>query len=133
MKTILLFLCCLGLCGCATTGRILTPTFGAAGGAAAGHALSNGSIEGTVAGAGAGALLSEGAWAWKTHADKKSFEDGYVRGRADSAKSLYRKLQDQQQKPVEAPQYRRLTITIPEHRDGGVLYEAQTRIILIAE
>lgn len=52
---------------------------------------------------------------------------------ADSAKTNYWR---QQQRPAdadEAPRYRRLTITVPAHSEGGVQYEEQTRTILVAE
>lgn len=51
---------------------------------------------------------------------------------ADTAKLRYWQLQ-QPPLAAEAPRYRRLTITIPAHTEGGVNYEAQTRTILISQ
>ena len=55
-----------------------------------------------------------------------------IQSSAEAAKTMY--WQQQQPHPADAsPRYRRLTITIPAHVEGGVQYEEQTRTILIAE
>ena len=51
----------------------------------------------------------------------------------ESAKLMYWQLQQPHAADDGAPRYRRLTITIPAHTEGGVSYEDQTRTILIAE
>jgi len=133
MKTYFILILGLGLCGCTAPGHLLTTGVGAAAGASAGHVLSRGSPLATAGGAALGALAGEGAWAWKTRTEQNAFQEGYTRGRADAAKTLYWRLQRQQEPGEDAPRYRRLTITIPAHREGDVLYETQTRTILIAE
>jgi len=52
---------------------------------------------------------------------------------ADAAKQMYWQSQQPRATADEAPHYRRLTITVPAHTEGGVNYEEQTRTILIAE
>jgi uncharacterized protein YceK len=52
---------------------------------------------------------------------------------ADTAKQMYWQLQQSRASADEAPHYRRLTITVPAHAEGGVNYEEQTRTVLIAE
>ena len=52
---------------------------------------------------------------------------------ADTAKQMYWQLQQPHAGADEAPHYRRLTITVPAHTEGGVSYEEQTRTLLIAE
>ena len=54
-------------------------------------------------------------------------------GPADTAKKFYWQLQQPPTAADETPHYRRLTVTIPAHTEGGVSYEEQTRTILIAE
>ncbi len=52
---------------------------------------------------------------------------------ADAAKQMYWQLQQPRASADAAPHYRRLTITVPAHTEGGVSYEEQTRTLLIAE
>ena len=52
---------------------------------------------------------------------------------ADAAKQMYWQLQQPHAGADEAPHYRRLTITVPAHTEGGVSYEEQTRTLLTAE
>ena len=52
---------------------------------------------------------------------------------AATVKQMYWQLQQPHSPTDEAPHYRRLTIVIPAHTEGGVSYETQTRTILIAE
>ena len=59
--------------------------------------------------------------------------NGGVETPADTAKARYWQLQQPPSNADEAPHYRRLTIVIPAHTEGGVSYETQTRTILIAE
>lgn len=132
MNKILIVSICLTLCGCAQSGRYLLTGAGAAGGAALGHGLSGGSLPATVGGAAAGALVGEAAWSLKTKAQIESFRRGYTQGRADAAKASSRAL-DAQVPRESVPRYRRVPITIPARREGGVLYEPQTRTIIIAE
>jgi hypothetical protein len=106
---------------------------GAAGGAALGYALSDGSMVATMGGAAGGALAVGGVTSWKNRAEKIQFDNGYVVGRADGAKANERRRENEQAPHESSPSYRRLTITIPARREGGVLYEPQTRTILIAE
>ena len=133
MKTILISLSCLLLCGCADSDRMFLSGIGAAGGTALGYGLSGGSMPASAGGAAAGALAAEGIWTWKTQSEKRNFETGYVQGRGDAAKALDTRLDNDQAPHESTPRYRRFTITIPARREGGVLYEPQTRTILIAE
>ncbi len=116
---------------CSGCAHVLTTAAGAGAGGLLGHTLGGGSALAAAGGAAGGALLAEGAWALNDRSQKRAFEDGYTRGRADNVKSTYFSLQGTASEPD--PKYRRLTITLPARREGGVLYEPQTTSILIAE
>jgi hypothetical protein len=132
LKLILSFTLCVSMCGCGTT-EVLFTGAGAAGGAALGYGLSDGSLAATAGGAAAGALAAGGLSTWKSRTEKRQFESGYIHGRADGAKANYWRMENNQAPRDSALRYRRVTITIPARREGGVLYEPQTRTILIAE
>lgn len=84
------------LSGCGTTSRLLLDGGAAAGGAAIANALSDSNPYAIAGGAAAGAILSEGGQAIVRNNQKKSFDEGYVKGRSDGVKTLYWNLQDQQ-------------------------------------
>lgn len=69
--------------------RVIGDTAGAAGGALIGHALSKGNPLVTAAGAGAGVLLSETLQGASNASAKKSYTEGYEKGRSDSSKQRF--------------------------------------------
>jgi hypothetical protein len=84
----------LASCAGVSPTRVIGDTVGAAGGALVGHALSKGNPLITAAGAGAGVLLSETLQAGATPPPKKSYNDGYEKGRSDAAKQQFYELID---------------------------------------
>jgi hypothetical protein len=124
---------CLTLCGCMQTGRPIAAGASAAAGGFLGNKLSRGSAIGSAGGAAAGAFAAESAWEWKTRNERRAFDEGARRMMGDVAKSKFWQLERAHQPSEGVPRYRRLTITVPAHREGGVLYESQTQTILIAE
>lgn len=93
---ILLSASALALCSCASTSRLATNVIGAAGGAALANSLSDGDPLITAAGAGGGLLLGETLNYAQDKQIKKSFTQGYDKGRSDAVKQQYWLLVDQQ-------------------------------------
>lgn len=82
--------------GCAGLERPVTDAALGVGGGYLASELSDGNPAITAAGAVGGVALGEGIHALKTRAQRKSFADGYHRGRADGIKSIYWDLVEQQ-------------------------------------
>lgn len=96
--SILLSISALALCSCTSTSRLATNVLGAAGGAALANHLSDGDPLITAAGAGGGLLLGETLNYAQDKKVKKSFTEGYDKGRSDAVKQQYWLLVDQQKK-----------------------------------
>lgn len=86
----------LALSSCSSTSRLVTNTLGAAGGAALASHLSDGDPLLTAAGAGGGLLLGETLNHAQDKKVKKSFTEGYDKGRSDAVKQQYWLIVDQQ-------------------------------------
>jgi hypothetical protein len=116
--------------------RVIGDTTGAVGGALIGHAISKGNPLVTAAGAGAGVLVSETLQgASNTHA-RKSYTDGYEKGRSDSSKERYQALIDKQRlapQSVDAANVRLLEVPLPEREQNGVILAPSTATIRIQE
>ncbi len=95
---ILLSVSALTLCSCSSTSRLVTNALGAAGGAALANHLSDGDPLITAAGAGGGFLLGETLNFAQDKKVKKSFTEGYDKGRSDAVKQQYWLLVDQQKR-----------------------------------
>ena len=91
----LLLVLCL-LTGCAGMERPLTDAALGAGGGVLASELSDGNPAVTAIGTVSGIAVGEGIHAMKTRSERKSFSDGYRRGRADGIKAIYWNLVDQQ-------------------------------------
>jgi hypothetical protein len=116
--------------------RIVGNTLGAAGGAAAGHAIGKGKPLLTAIGAGAGTLLSETLHARSTATADKSYAAGYEQARSDSAKRRYRTLADRQRlTPAadDAAHLRLFEVPLPEREVDGVILAPGTTTIRIQE
>ncbi len=130
---ILLSLSALALCSCSSASRLITSTLGAAGGAAIGHGLSDGDPLFTAAGAGGGFLLSETLNRSQDKKVKKSFTEGYDKGRSDAVKQQYWLLVDQQKQgwgyEGEVSLYE---FPLPESGpDGSLFHPGSTRTLRI--
>lgn len=90
------------LTGCAGMERPLTDAALGAGGGYLASELSDGNPAITAAGAVGGVALGEGIHALRTRAQRKSFADGYTRGRADGIKAVYWNLVEQQRHGVRS-------------------------------
>lgn len=86
----------LALCSCSSTSRLVTNALGAAGGAGIASHVSDGDPLITAAGAGGGLLLGETLNYAQEKKAKKSFTEGYDKGRSDAVKQQYWLLVDQQ-------------------------------------
>ena len=115
--------------------RVIGDTAGAAGGALVGHALSKGNPLITAAGAGAGVLLSETLQAGSNTSAKKSYNDGYEKGRSDSAKQQFQSLTDKQRLGPQSSGdgVRLLDVPLPEREENGVILAPSTATIRIQE
>jgi uncharacterized protein YcfJ len=116
--------------------RVIGDTAGAAGGALIGHAISKGNPLITAAGAGAGVLLSETLQGASNAAAKKSYTEGYEKGRSDSAKQRFQSLIDKQRAGLQssdAANVRLLEVPLPEHEQNGVILAPSTATIRIQE
>ena len=115
--------------------RVIGDTAGAAGGALVGHALSKGNPLITAAGAGAGVLLSETLQAGSNASAKKSYNDGYEKGRSDSAKQWFQSLTDKQRLGPQSngDSVRLLEVPLPEREENGVTLAPSTATIRIQE
>ena len=112
--------------------RVIGDTAGAASGALIGHALS----KGNPLGAGAGVLLSETLQAGSNASAKKSYTEGYEKGRSDSTKQRFQSLIDKQRlgpQSNDAANVRLLEMPMPEREQNGVILAPSTATIRIQE
>ena len=125
------------LTGCAGVSptRVIGDTAGAAGGALVGHALSKGNPLITAAGAGAGVLLSETLQAGSNASARKSYNEGYEKGRSDSAKQQFQSLIENQRVGPQSNDagVRLLDVPLPEREENGVILAPSTTTIRIQE
>jgi uncharacterized protein YcfJ len=124
-KSGFLVLLSLAFTGCAQLERPLTDAALAAGGAAVGNQIGHGDPLATAGGAAAGVLVGEGIHAWKTRREQSAYRQGFEKGRSDGIKQLYWNLQAQHRNPPD----QRFEVTVPEHQDGGVLFNETKQTI----
>ena len=116
--------------------RVIGDTTGAVGGALIGHAISKGNPLVTAAGAGAGVLVSETLQGASNAHAKKSYTEGYEKGRSDSAKQRFQSLIDKQRtgpQSSDAANVRLLEVPLPEREQNGVILAPSTATIRIQE
>ena len=116
--------------------RVIGDTTGAVGGALIGHAISKGNPLITAAGAGAGVLVSETLQGASNAHAKKSYTEGYEKGRSDSAKQRFQSLIDKQRtgaQSSDAASVRLLEVPLPEREQNGVIFAPSTATIRIQE
>jgi uncharacterized protein YcfJ len=116
--------------------RVIGDTTGAVGGALIGHAISKGNPLVTAAGAGAGVLVSETLQGASNASAKKSYTEGYEKGRSDSAKQRFQSLIDKQRtgpQSSDAASVRLLEVPLPEREQNGVILAPSTATIRIQE
>jgi len=116
--------------------RVIGDTTGAVGGALIGHAISKGNPLVTSAGAGAGVLVSETLQGASNASAKKSYTEGYEKGRSDSAKQRFQSLIDKQRvgpQSSDAASVRLLEVPLPEREQNGVILAPGTATIRIQE
>jgi len=116
--------------------RVIGDTTGAVGGALIGHAISKGNPLVTAAGAGAGVLVSETLQGASNAHAKKSYTEGYEKGRSDSAKQRFQSLIDKQRtgpQSSDAASVRLLEVPLPEREQNGVILAPTTATIRIQE
>jgi uncharacterized protein YcfJ len=116
--------------------RVIGDTAGAATGALIGHAISKGNPLVTAAGAGAGVILSETLQGASNASAKKSYTEGYEKGRSDSAKQRFQSLIDKQHlgpQSNDAANVRLLEVPLPEREQNGVILAPSTATIRIQE
>jgi uncharacterized protein YcfJ len=116
--------------------RVIGDTTGAVGGALIGHAISKGDPLVTAAGAGAGVLVSETLQGASNAHAKKSYTEGYEKGRSDSAKQRFQSLIDKQRvgpQSSDAASVRLLEVPLPEREQNGVILAPSTATIRIQE
>jgi hypothetical protein len=89
------------LTNCASSSRLFNNAFGAAGGAALGHGLSDGDPLMTAAGAAGGLLAGEALNHAQDKKARKIHDEGYNKGRSDAVKQQYWLLVDRQR--TDAP------------------------------
>jgi hypothetical protein len=124
----------LGLASCSSTSRLITNTLAAAGGAALGHGLSDGDPLITAAGAGGGFLLGEALNTAQDKKTKKSFTEGYDKGRSDAVKQQYWLLVDQQKKTegLDEGDVSLFDFPLPDQSpDGALFHPGSTRTLRI--
>ncbi|MGC4015093.1 MAG: hypothetical protein QM755_11345 [Luteolibacter sp.] len=131
--SILLSVSAIALCSCASTSRLATNVLGAAGGAALANHLSDGDPLITAAGAGGGLLLGETLNYAQDKKVKKSFTEGYDKGRSDAVKQQYWLLVDQQKKAEGFEDDVSLfDFPLPENGpDGSLFHPGSTRTLRI--
>lgn len=127
----------LALTSCGTTSRLLTNTLAAAGGAALGNTLSDGDPLMTAVGAGGGLLLGEALNHSRDKEQKKSFTEGYDKGRSDAVKQQYWLLVEQQRQAGGAEGEAEVSlfeIPLPEQApDGALFHPGATRTLRIEQ
>lgn len=130
---VLLSVSALALCSCASTSRLATNALGAAGGAALANHLSDGDPLITAAGAGGGLLLGETLNYVQDKQIKKSFTQGYDKGRSDAVKQQYWLLVDQQKSDAGyESEVSLFDFPMPESGpDGSLFHPGSTRTLRI--
>lgn len=126
----------LSSCADVSPTRVIGDTTGAVGGALIGHAISKGNPLVTAAGAGAGVLVSETLQGASNAHAKKSYTEGYEKGRSDSAKQRFQSLIDKQRtgaQSSDAASVRLLELPLPEREQNGVILAPSTATIRIQE
>ena len=126
----------LASCAGVSPTRVIGDTTGAVGGALIGHAISKGNPLVTAAGAGAGVLVSETLQGASNAHAKKSYTEGYEKGRSDSAKLRFQSLIDKQRvgpQSSDAASVRLLEVPLPEREQNGVILAPSTATIRIQE
>lgn len=123
------------LTSCASNSRLATNAFGAAGGAALAHGLSDGDPLLTAAGAAGGLLVGEAFNHAQDKKTQKSYTDGYDKGRSDAVKQQYWLLVDQQKGgPRLGGDISLFDFPLPEQMpDGTILHPGSTRALRIEE
>ena len=122
--------------GCAGTGRILTDTVAAGGGAFAASKLSKGNPYITAAGAGGGLLLGEALNYGKDSRSKKAYAEGFDKGRSDAVKQQYWVMVNQQKGAEGKANDENISLfdlPLPEQRIDGVLLKPTTKVLRIEE
>ena len=121
------------LSSCASTSRLATDAFGAAGGAALGNSLSDGNPLLTAAGAAGGLLVGEAFNHAQDQKTQKSYTEGYDLGRSDAVKQQYWLLVDRQRADTDPPgDIGLFDFPLPERMpDGTVLQPGSTRTLRI--
>ena len=130
---ILLSVSVLAFCSCSSTSRLVTNALGAAGGAGIASHLSEGDPLITAAGAGGGLLLGETLNYAQEKKTKKSFTEGYDKGRSDAVKQQYWLLVDQQKSDAGyEDEVTLLDFPLPESGpDGSLFHPGSTRTLRI--
>jgi uncharacterized protein YcfJ len=116
--------------------RVIGDTTGAVGGALIGHAISKGNPLVTAVGAGAGVLVSETLQGASNAHARKSYTEGYEKGRSDSAKQRFQSLIDKQRtgpQSSDAANVRILEVPLPEREQNGVILAPSSATIRIEE
>ena len=123
----------LALCSCSSTSRLVTNALGAAGGAGLASHLSDGDPLITAAGAGGGLLLGETLNFAQEKKAKKSFTEGYDKGRSDAVKQQYWLLVDQQKSDAAYEgDVSLFDFPLPEGGpDGSLFHPGSTRTLRI--
>jgi hypothetical protein len=131
--SILLSASALALCSCSSTSRLVTNALGAAGGAGLASHLSDGDPLITAAGAGGGLLLGETLNFAQEKKAKKSFTEGYDKGRSDAVKQQYWLLVDQQKSDAGYEgDVSLFDFPLPESGpDGSLFHPGSTRTLRI--
>lgn len=123
------------LTSCASTSRLVTNAFGAAGGAALGHSLSDSDPLLTAAGAAGGLLVGEAFNHAQDKKTQKSFTAGYDQGRSDAVKQQYWLLVDRQRGDADPlGDIGLFDFPLPERMpDGTHFHPGSTRTLRIDE
>ncbi len=131
--SVLLSVSALALCSCSSTSRLVTNALGAAGGAGLASHLSDGDPLITAAGAGGGLLLGETLNFAQEKKAKKSFTEGYDKGRSDAVKQQYWLLVDQQKSDAGYEgDVSLFDFPLPESGpDGSLFHPGSTRTLRI--
>ncbi len=93
-------------------------------------------IVGDTVGAGGGLLLSETLQAGSTSHAKKSYAEGYEKGRSDSIKRQYQALNERQRfapQSDDAAHLRLFDVPLPEREQNGVILAPGTATLRIQE
>lgn len=123
------------LTSCASTSRLATNVFGAAGGAALGNSLSDGDPLITAAGAAGGLLVGEAFNHAQDKKTQKSYTEGYDQGRSDAVKQQYWLLVDRQRADADPlGNIGHFDFPLPDRMpDGTLFHPGSTRTLRIDE